>query len=347
MSSRVIDSLKSVKEVLPDNYTSRQLLGTLDYLILQAIRPIIVNTTYVDRVLAVLAGWLVSASRRKISAAGTRDQFQSLVMAFCITTDADQRLKIWSALKLERTLSFFIIEQWLQRTADYATAVSDGDHAAVSSIMRSACVVNRSALFQKQQTIAFWQQHALKFKEALLEKYMRKVVNESVAFHKMREKSNPSLVTELDDVAQNFMLTVSKAIDKCDTDRGTLTSYIQLWLKDAMASSYHSHEYGTAFTLPVGKRREVARSETRTLSNIAVSIDAEEVQQIESDQDIEADSIRAATIERVRRLAKAVDPQGLGRLALGIQELLSPEQIAVLQSVAQPSTDAVKTSVRA
>lgn len=342
-SSRVIDVLKSVKELLPDNYTSRHLLGTLDYLILQAIRPILLNTTYVDRVLAVLAGWLVSASRRKISAAGSRDQFQSLVMALCISDDPEQRVKIFQAIKLERTISFYIIDQWLQRTADFATATADNDHAAIQRIMRQACVTKRTALFQKRQSVAFWQQHALQFKEAILQKYLRKVVNESVAFHQMREKGSPHLVTLLDDLAQNFTMTVSKAIDKCNTDKGTLTSYIALWLKDAMASSYHSHEYGTAFTLPVGKRREVARSETAPLiSNISVSTDTEEALQVEAEQDVEADAIRNAVIDRVRTLAKSVDPQGLGRLALGIQEILSPDQLARLQSIAVPAAERVR-----
>lgn len=335
MSSRVIDVLKKSVESIPENYTSRQLLATLDYLIFQAVRPIIVNTYYVDRVLGLLAGWLSTASRRKISSAGSKEQFQSLVMAFCMATDPEDRLKIWQAIKLERTLSFFLVDQWLVRTEPYASAVIDNDSDSLSSIMRSACVVNQSAFFQKQQSVLYWQTQALKFKEALLEKYMRKVVNEAVAYHRMHTKNNPHLDLHLDDLAQNLLLAVSKAIDKCNTDKGTLTSYAQLWIKDALSSSHGSHEYGTAFSIPVGKRREIARTEHHSLNNISVSLDADEVQQLEADQDVENDSVRAATIERVRLLAKAVDPQGLGRLTLGITEVLSPEQLRKLMSVAQ------------
>jgi len=330
MSSYVLDQLKRVKEVLPENYTSRQLLATLDTLIFRAIRPIIAESTYVDRVLGILSGWLSTASRRKISSVESKEKFQSLVMAFTIAQTPAERFQIWRALKLERTISFFIITQWLRILEPWVAAQCRGDFAQCMRLERRACIRNNQALFQRQQSVMFWQKQALDFKEALLQKYMRKVVLESSAYYEGHRKNNPHLVIDLDDVGQNFMLAVSKAIDKCDTDKGTLTSYVQLWLKDAASSSHNSHEYGTAFSIPVGKRREIARTENHALNNISVNIDAEEVLELPSGQNVEQDSIRQSSIDRVRMLAKAVDIHGLGRLALGITEVLTPQQMAQL-----------------
>lgn len=155
---------------------------------------------------------------------------------------------------------------------------------------------------------------------------------ETTNYAAFQRQHNPHLNIQTDDVAQNFILALSKAIDKCDVDKGTLTSYIKAWMQDARNTVNFSHEYGTAYSLPSSKKRDIAR-DLSNVNNISLSIDSEEVQELHSDHDTEADAVSRHVVNRVRRLSKAADPLGLGRLALRITEVLSPKELSLLEKL--------------
>jgi uncharacterized protein YejL (UPF0352 family) len=166
----------------------------------------------------------------------------------------------------------------------------------------------------------------------IMEKYMRFVMMEAQMFHKQQREHNPHLNFDIEDLAQNFSLAVNKAIDKCDAQQGTLTSYIKNWIKDAKGNPQLRGEYGIAYTIPASQRRAMAQSTNNKAVNISVSIDDEELQGLRSESNIEEEYERKRTIDLVRVLAKRADPTGISRMFLGIGEILLPEELRQLET---------------
>ena len=141
---------------------------------------------------------------------------------------------------------------------------------------------------------------------------------------------------DLNDVSQNFMLSLNKAINKFDQTKGTITTYVNHWLRDAKNPGPNfTHEYGMAYNIPVAMRRAMATNKGVFTANIAVSLDDEEdhihslsCPSLNPEQAAEAND--SAT--RVRILAKRADPTGLARIKLGIEEVLNPYELALLRT---------------
>jgi hypothetical protein len=155
---------------------------------------------------------------------------------------------------------------------------------------------------------------------------------EAQMFHKQQREHNPHLNFDIEDLAQNFSLAVNKAIDKCDAQQGTLTSYIKNWIKDAKGNPQLRGEYGIAYTIPASQRRAMVQSTNNKAVNISVSIDDEELQGLRSESNIEEEYERKRTIDLVRVLAKRADPTGISRMFLGIGEILLPEELRQLET---------------
>lgn len=322
--SHVLNVLKSVNERISDNYTSGQLFEVLDVLLYRSINPIIENSNYVDRVLSIVLAWYTQNQRRKISPL-PKDRFNTYIITFLASKDNDLRKKIYRKMGLERNITFFIVSRWLSllrpwqdlhiRQARGETLLTE-----MASIERSALVVNNHNLFAVIQEVKCWYERSSEFKQCLLEKYMRFIMLEALHHYKAQQTHNPHLRLELDEVAQNFVLATYKAIDKFDAERGTLTTYIQNWLKNAKVSNHFKHEYGTAYNIPHSRKMKIASKSDTTTNNLYVELDKEEVLEVADELSVEADVIRRNEVEFIRLLAKEADPEGIGRMFLGIGE---------------------------
>jgi hypothetical protein len=105
---------------------------------------------------------------------------------------------------------------------------------------------------------------------------------------------------------------------------------VDRWLSDARSTNNFRDESGIAYTIPSGQRKRLATGES-SMHNYAIPIDDQEVLAlIDERDDQEERAIRQDTINMVRTLAKRVDPSGIGRMSLGITEILSPSEIELL-----------------
>lgn len=103
----------------------------------------------------------------------------------------------------------------------------------------------------------------------------------------------------LDDLIQDMTIITSKAIDKYDATKGTLTTYIEWWWKAVKSSTLEDLVKESALSLD---------EHASTLANQA------------SDVSVEEELIKKEDNSRLQELACAVDPIGLGRIFLGIYE---------------------------
>ena len=322
MTKGVLYNIKTIKERLQKNYSSYQLLSTLDNYLFRAAKPIIETTNWLDFTVANVVGWNAMNPRRKISTLD-RDVWHRYQFAFLVSDDPVLKYQILRKMRLERNILFTALDRFM------SVLPNDPSQIRNPKALVSVGCFNPDELWAAVQECRFWYGLAVSMKGMIIEKYMRLVFVEAVNFHNYQRQLNPALTYDLEEIAQNFIANVAKAIDKCDTHHGTLTTYIRNWLQDAKSNPRTRGEYGVAYAIPPSKRKAVAMKEDDTV-NIALSMDAESVQLAEAAETAESNLVRNQGLQLTRQLAKEVDPAGIGRLFLGIQEILTPEEKALL-----------------
>lgn len=332
-----LSALRSVDEHIQHNYTSGQLLGTLDKMLLRAIAPIIKKTTFVDRSLSLILNWYTRNRRRRISPL-PKEEFNSLVIVFLQSQDYQERRRIYSKLKLERSITFGIIRMWLREMSGWVDAnicvlaKQPGALNRQSLIQKRGLVQNSAGLLFSIRKAEFWESEASKFKNAIVEKYMRFVHNKAYQHWIANKDRNPHVKMDVEEIAQNFILACHRGIDKCDADQGTLTAYLDVWIRNASgAASSFRQEYGVAYDIPISVKKKIANKRSSVV-NMAVSLDEEGVDEVPSESDTQLDYEKQDYIEFIRKLAKYADPIGFGRIRLGIQESLSDSEISILHN---------------
>lgn len=327
--SETMTAVKSVTEKIKHNYSSSQYVEVLERMILNAVNPIMQSTTFVDTYVSGIIHHYMENGRRKIS---NTNKFNLLSRAILfLSVDNSAKPKIYRSLRLERNLTFIVVRNFLELTKEYKKLklllLSDSGNAEILQRLRAIEISigykGRIDLCAVISNVSFWHDKYVAFKNSVLEKYMRMITMQAQNFYK-HNNSN----IELGDLIQNYILFAAKAIDKFDHRQGTLTSYILNWLNHARNLTA-SNENGTAFILPPNKRRECK------VNNISVSLEDDDVKNIEIDtiEDME----REIQNERVRTIARLADPHGYARLALGISECLTVNEVEALRKYAVSS----------
>lgn len=301
--SRAFSVLKATSETIQTNLTTPQYLRTLDDLILNAFKPILLSTSYVDGAISAIAGWQELNFRRKVSFLD-RSLFYSTCFRFLAATGQD-RIDRFKEIKLERGLRFQILKRFLSATSEYYSALNDIsvpiDHAlAVKARYETAFECDDLLVVIRE--VSFWLKIAEEFKRQISEKFVRLTINSArndyVNYFECRGVS-------LDDMVQVYLLAASRAIDKCDADQGALTSHIMKWFLTAR--------------LRVTQQRDAASTQDK-LDNLSV-------QDLDPSLTLENETLDPTV---VRYLAKIADPVGAARIALGIEEHLSQAELALL-----------------
>jgi hypothetical protein len=80
---------------------------------------------------------------------------------------------------------------------------------------------------------------------------------------------------DFDDVQQSLMAAITKALDKYDSSKGALTSYINYWILNALtyASADYGHEYGVSYLIPQTQKKAVQGTKAEQV-NFSVSLNA-------------------------------------------------------------------------
>lgn len=309
-SQNTLLNVLSVTETLDVNYTSSQLLSVLDNALFSAVESIIRNTDWMNLVLSNVITWYSENARRKISSTATKDEVYSTLISVILSSDIDYKIEKLKALQLERSLWFKSVKMFVSNCPES----SDSVHNFLFMTLPEG------SLFVARRNAQYWLTVAETMKRQIMEKYMRYVGTQAI----YAKKRNPDI--DLEDTVQNLTVALSQAIDKCSSDRGTLTSYIAQWFMSAQTRS-RSEEYGTAYSVPDSVRKEFYKGRA---SNIYVPFqdlvgegnDDSIIPNIANDhlEVIEDEDEKAHLL----RMAKHADPTGYGRFQLGLKELLIP-----------------------
>lgn len=314
--SSSFDALKNTKEQLSDNYTTRDYVSSLDTLIYNALRPLVHSSKFSDTFISGITAWYSSNAKRRISRL-EKSEFFGLVAHMLATDDVEVKMIKLQQMQLERTILFYLIDTWLlslngytRTVAVYAKTKDKEKRAQIDQFeytvgKRKGSIVS---LYSAVRECKFWMTQYLQLKEMILEKYTRIIISWAQKDYKtLGHKVN------LSDLVQNYMMMASKALDKCDYKQGTLTSYIQLWLKDARKKSQKNE------SIDSGADEHMLHLDSQDEGS------ANTVEMSTDDSNSDNDHIH-----NIRSLIKLIDPLGIFRLMTGIEEKLSKQEIKLL-----------------
>ena len=300
--------LKNQTESIETNLSSYQYLAVLDELLYKSVYSLIEGTKFFDTFVAQILGWQTLNPKRKICGVGKASLASHLVTFFLVDSPA-KKLVILKKIRFDRSVLLESIRQWLDTIEEYEKVSESAPSLEIleklNSINEASLLRTGYGLHSVFTQVKYWYKQAVNFKEKILEKYTRLCLNTA-----QRDYVDLQGKVKLDDIIQVYLLTALKAIDRCDTEKGVLTTHIQNWLlsaKNVVVSKYISESQETNVNL-------VSLDE---IDNMASEVPDNNHEEIDS----------------VRTIAKLYDPEGFGRLALNIEEVLSAKDLQLIRSM--------------
>jgi hypothetical protein len=319
------------------NLTGGQIQEIFDSLIYESIKPIILHSNIFDLQITYLLSVASRNRKRKLSAM-PREELVTVLAKYLVTPDKNTKFYLLASCKLERSFVHKFVVNFLKECEGYDIIYNEflvttdpNKHRKLDlklSAIEGRLGFHRDHLFSAIYIARDYLDLAYEFRNSIVHQYIKLARGYSVAY--CTDKPN----MDSKDMAQNLLHAVITALDKYDSSKGALTTYVKWWLMNARDSSHtdHSHEYGIAYTIPYMQRRNMAISKDKP-SNFSVSLHAtdddgnEYIQELEGGQSVDQDLETEEQALVIRRLAKAADPLGLARLYMDIDEVFNVQEL--------------------
>ena len=322
--------LKGLTETLTNNLTTSQYLQIFDAYLDKALIPIITSTGFFDTFICSLLGWQEKNFRRKVSFLH-RAEVPSLVVNFLLQPTAAARIVAYKKLRLDRGIRIEFVKLFEDRLKPYIQACNcELLHPQTGELDLGYCLRVKTGLeesFKAREPLLatcleslFWLDRALSFKQLILEKYVRLCLTNAQKdyVHFFNHQ------VDLDDIVQVYLLVASRAIDKCDSRQGALTSHIQKWFLTGRVRVQQQNI------------QKIARQSIET-----VNWEAQVNEDVDANTSLQERSLEEKDNQiLIRELAKIADPTGAARAYLGIEEVLRPSELLQLN---QPNVITEKT----
>jgi hypothetical protein len=245
--------------------------------------------------------------------------------------------------KIERGFFYAFVVNFLKEvegyTETYQRFITERDSAEHDRMLGKLNSVEKSVGISRDKllpTINMCQDFlelTYEFRNGIISNYIRHAYKHAKAYC-----SNKNRNFDFNDVHQNLLTAVTKAVDKYDSSKGAMTSYINFWILNAMTSNLeHGHEYGIAYTIPHTQRKALVDGMS-TEVNFSVSLeqqitsDGEEgngntvLSHMVGDQGADVTLENRQELDMVRYLSKHADIRGIARLYMDIDEFFSEKE---------------------
>lgn len=290
--------------------SSQHIWNMFVHLLFITLQPLAHSTSMVDDIIHVCLAASMD-KRRKVGAHKSEETVDYLYKL--LYTDPDTKLNgLLKVLGIERTVISAFIE-------DYLNNYYEPSRSGTMSQWEDICL--------SEYTKDMYQQYC-DFKNMVTNRFLK--LSNSQAAKNQWIKSQQGLVSDVSDHENNFYLSVIRAVDKFYPNKGTLASYVMLWLNNAAGSSYSMY-LGEAFTLTRSVRLRIHKGEL-AVNNKSYDIESAVTIPLEETPDIAED-----TKEYLALIAKVqTNPQCSLAMFLGGYDLIvTPEmhsKILQLQS---------------
>lgn len=314
--SEIFARLKDVKERIGTNLTSLEYLETLDMFLWRAIGSIRKATPgLVDEFMVKSIAQQTFKSSTKFSSIMKEEKGKLPVFLFNALTERNiETLDGFRSLRLNRGMLFGLVKIFMDRTQPYMDLMNEPPLSVVEwknrarqlkRMEKELGVVEGISLSSVVEDVNIWYERAREWKSAIIEKYTRKAIGQAKVAY---EDYNYAM--ELSDVIQIHMVLLSRAINRCDSRLGVLTTFITSWFKSARsemsriinASQEVSYE---AMLEEMGDAAEAEGAEDKTL-------------------------MTNESVQHISMLAKQIDPTGVLRIHLGIPEFMPLDKRKIL-----------------
>lgn len=303
--SETFATLKTIKEQIKVNLTSYQWLATLDHFIESALDPIVTAyPDYLDNYFSKVVAWQTNKPSVKFSR-NDKGTLPALLFNSLTTEDAVKR-GFQKDMMFNRGVLFGAINSYLATTSGYMLL---HDPRMKLKKARRRLLIQRAQertsehLYEGTQECQYWATKAFSFKEMIVQKYVRLALMSA-----KRTYEQVQYRQKLDDIVQTYLVYLSKAIDRCDSRQGVLTTFIQTWFYSA--------------------RSEIQRSVLEEEQNSSY----EELIENGVFADATQPDCKYEALQHLASVAKQVDPEGALRYALGIPELFTSAQRKLLMN---------------
>lgn len=308
--------MKDVKERINTNLTSLEYLETLDMFLWRAIGSIRkAIPSLIDEFMVKAIAQQTFKSSTKFSSIMKEEKGKLPVFLFNALTERNtESLEGFRSLRLNRGMLFGLVQIFLDRTKPYMEllhveplSVIDWKARAfqLREMEKSLGVVEGVSLYNVIEDVNIWYERARDWKSAIIEKYTRKALGQAKVAY---EDYNYAM--DLADVIQIHMVLLSRAINRCDSRLGVLTTFITSWFKSARSE----------MTKEINSSQEVSYEEM--LEDMGDSAEAEGV----DDRTLTTQE----AVQHISMLAKEIDPTGVLRIHLGIPEFMPLEKRKIL-----------------
>jgi hypothetical protein len=242
--SKAFDSLKVIREKITTNYTSLQYLQTLNHFLWKALTPIATECPefFKSYLCKVVARQSLKASAKFTS----NDRHKLPAQLFnCLMAEDQKAVEIAQDMHINRGILFGFISFFLNRLDGYKklhqqSVLTVRTRSICWRIEREMGLRPNGELYMAIMDAEYWAAKAWKWKEQIVEKYTRMAILQAQSTYK-----DYNHVVNLDDVVQIYLRVVSKAIDRCDSRHGVITTFMQNWFKSAkgeVAKLAESHQ---------------------------------------------------------------------------------------------------------
>jgi len=214
-------------------FSSEQWFSSLDVCNREAISVMLSSTRLVEHYASQLINYQLHHKKRNVSYRYTwRDNISNLIQ-FC----GDPTLKRFLNLHICRDYIFYMIDDFTRLTTDFRQVLSDSIKHRNKRLQANVLmqVFYKKIGFHGDNDILFVINHVeflkeeyLNIRDLLIHNYKDYAMSKAVADYKnMAHYSDISI----DDMRQNYILPIIKAINKYDIDKGSFKAYLDIWIR--------------------------------------------------------------------------------------------------------------------
>lgn len=315
--SKVFEVLKATDEVISDNLTSLQYLQTLDFFLWRALEPIHADCpSLFNNYLAKVVATQTNKPSTKFTSLTSEERGKLPVLLFNAVTATEPKKahEYVRNMHINRGLLFGLLSLFLNSLRPYeelhtplVTMNPVIRRSKMWVIERSVGLRHGASLYAVIQQVRYWHDKARWFKELIMQKYIRLALNHARATYK-----DYNHFVDLDDIAQTYLVTVSRSIDRCDSRQGVLTTFITNWFKSARSEV-----------------SDMAKGQTDQSYDSMTDDNGDSVSDIIG---FCLPDTSSETVEHIAWIAKKIDKHGYVRAALGIPEYLTEAQVRTLKT---------------
>ena len=322
------------------NMTGEQIQKVMDMLLYKALEPFVLNSDIFDSQISVILSTVSTNRKRKLSAIDRDSLIESL--CFCLVTeDRAEKFEHFKSCRVERSFVHGFLKRFIEYNSEFLHLYSDflcGNSELKVELDNIAYInakTTKIKLWQMLKQGSSYLNQFYRFRAQILDNYMK----HSSVQAKSHITSTQSPNLDFNDLRQSILKATVVALDKYDSSKGALTTYINWWVLNAQTCS-SEHEYGVAYTVPQSQKRKLAEKTSGDI-NFSVSFDAllkgEDDDSRTLHNSLSDGYIMDEDLERleqqkiVQYLIKEVDNSGIARLVLDIGEVFTDAEQKLMQ----------------